>query len=111
MGALVSGAKKKLKPRLRAFRNEAAVSALAIAIGLGAVLKIHAQEIKQAIQQAAATPSTTVPEIVVSAPKQKPKVTRTKRAAAAGAATASAQPAPANPQPDSPAAPACRCRQ
>ena len=91
----MSAAKKKLKARLRAFRSEAAVSALAIAIGLGAVLKIHAQEIKQAIQQAAATPSTTVPEIVVSAPKQKPKVTRTKRAAAAGAATASAQPAPA----------------
>ena len=94
-GRWCQAAKKKLKARLRAFRNEAAVSALAIAIGLGAVLKIHAQEIKQAIQQAAATPSTTVPEIVVSAPKQKPKVTRTKRAAPAGAATASAQPAPA----------------
>ena len=95
MGAFVSGAKKKLKSRLRAFRNEAAVSALAIAIGLGAVLKIHAQEIKQAIKQAAATPSATVPEIVVTAPKQKPKVTRTQRAAGASAVAANTQPAQA----------------
>jgi iron complex outermembrane recepter protein len=99
MSAFVSGADKKLKARLCAFRNEAAVSALAIAIGLGAVLKIHAQEIKQeikqAIKQAAATPSATVPEIVVTAPKPKPKVARTQRGAGTHPATASAQPAPA----------------
>ena len=70
----------KIKSRRYAFRNETAVAALTIAIGLGAVLKINAQEIKQeikqAIKQAAATPTATVPEIVVTAPKQKPKVTR-----------------------------------
>ena len=93
----MSGGNKKLASRLRTFRNEAAVAALAITIGLGAVLKIHAQEIKQeikqAIKQAAATPTATVPEIVVTAPKPKPKVARTARGA--GAATASAQAAPA----------------
>jgi iron complex outermembrane receptor protein len=98
MGVFVSGAKKKLRKRLSAFRNEAAVSALAIAIGLGAVLKIHAQEIKQeikqTIKQAAASPAT-VPEIVVAAPKQKPKVIRTQRAAGTSAVAANTQPAPA----------------
>ena len=67
MGAFVSGARQKLKSRLRALRNEVAVSALAIAIGLGAVLKINAQEIKQAIKLAAAASPATVPEIVVTA--------------------------------------------
>jgi iron complex outermembrane recepter protein len=95
MGAFVSGINKKFKSRLHAFRNEAAVSALAIAIGLGAVLKINAQEIKQAIKQAAATPSTTVPEIVVTAPKQKPKVTRTQHGAGTRPTVASTQTAPA----------------
>jgi iron complex outermembrane recepter protein len=95
MGAFVSGAKQKLKSRLRRFRNEAVVSALAIAIGLGAVLKINAQEIKQAIKQAAATPTATVPEIVVTAPKPKPKVARTPRAAGASAVAANTQPAEA----------------
>ena len=95
MGTFVSGTSKKLKPRLRRFRIEAAVSALAIAIGLGAVLKINAQEIKQTIKQAAATPSTTVPEIVVTAPKPKRKVARTQRGASARSATASAPAAPA----------------
>ena len=93
MSAFVSGADKKLKARLCAFRNEAAVSALAITIGLGAVLKIHAQEIKQAIKPAAATSPASVPEIVVTAPKQKPKVTRTQRAAGTSAVAANAQPA------------------
>jgi hypothetical protein len=60
----------KIKSRRYAFRNETAVAALAIAIGFGAVLSIHAQEIKQAIKLAAATPTVTVPEIVVTAPKQ-----------------------------------------
>jgi len=95
MGAFVSAVNQKLKSRLCAFRNEAAVSALAIAIGLGAVLKINAQEIKQAIKQAAATPSTAVPEIVVTAPKQKPKAARTQRGAGTRAATATAPAAPA----------------
>jgi iron complex outermembrane recepter protein len=95
MGAFVSGAKQKLKSRPRRFRNEAVVSALAIAIGLGAVLKINAQEIKQAIKQAAATPTATVPEIVVTAPKPKPKVARTPRAAGASAVAANTQPAEA----------------
>jgi len=54
----VSAVNQKLKLRLRTFRNEAAVSALAIAIGLGAVLKINAQEIKQAIKLAAAASPT-----------------------------------------------------
>ena len=85
----------KIKSRLYAFRNETAVYALAIAIGLGAVLKSHAQEIKQAIKQAAATSPATVPEIVVTAPKQKPKVTRTPRAAGANAAAANTEPAQA----------------
>src|SRR5580704_4595570 len=97
MGAFMSGANKTLKSRLRTFRNEAAVSALALAIGLGAVLKIHAQEITQAIKQAAATPAATVPEIVVTAPKPKPKVARTQRAAATSTAAANAQPAQAAP--------------
>ena len=83
----------KIKSRPCAFRNEAAVCALAIALGLGAVLKIHAQEIKQEIKQAAATSTATVPEIVVTAPKQKPKVTRTPRAAGATATAANTEPA------------------
>ena len=89
----------KIKSQRYAFRNETAVAALTIAIGLGAVLKINAQEIKQeikqAIKQAAATPTATVPEIVVTAPKQKPKVTRTPRAAGATATAANTEPAQA----------------
>src|ERR1700690_3657270 len=83
----------KIKSRRYAFRNETAVAALTIAIGFGAVLSIHAQEIKQAIKQAAATPTATVPEIVVTAPKPKPKVARTPRAA--GAVAANTEPAQA----------------
>jgi iron complex outermembrane receptor protein len=93
LGAFVSKASQKFKS-LRTFRDEAAVSALAIAIGLGAVLKLHAQDIEQAIKQAAATPSATVPEIVVTAPKQKPRAARTQRGGGArSAAAATAQPA------------------
>jgi iron complex outermembrane recepter protein len=93
MGAFVSKANQKFKS-LRTFRNEAAVSALAIAIGLGAVLKLHAQDIRQPIKQAAATPSATVPEIVVTAPKPKPREARTQRGGGArSAAAAAAQPA------------------
>lgn len=96
----MSGANNnKIKSRRYAFRNETAVAALAIAIGFGAVLKIHAQEIKQEIQQAirqtAATPAATVPEIVVTAPKPKAKVARTPRAAGASAVAANTEPAQA----------------
>jgi iron complex outermembrane receptor protein len=92
----VSGANNnKIKARWYAFRNETAVAALAIAIGFGAVPSIHAQEIRQAIKQAAATSTATVPEIVVTAPKQKPKVTRTQRAAGGNAVAANTQPAQA----------------
>jgi iron complex outermembrane receptor protein len=85
----------KIKSPRYAFRNETAVAALAIAIGFGAVLSIHAQEIRQAIKQAAATSTATVPEIVVTAPKQKPKVTRTQRAAGTSAVAANTEPAQA----------------
>ena len=83
----------KIKSRRYALHNDAAVVALAIAIGFGAVLKINAEEIKQAIKLAAATPTATVPEIVVTAPRQKPKVTRTQRPAGASAAAANTEPA------------------
>ncbi len=93
----MSGAKNnKIKSRRYAFRNETAVAALALAIGLGAVLKINAEEIKQAIKLAAATSPAVVPEIVVTAPRHKPKVARTQRAAGASVAAANtetAQPA------------------
>jgi outer membrane receptor protein involved in Fe transport len=66
----VSGADKKLKSRLYAFRKEAAVSALAIAIGLGAVTEASAQTNSN---PASASTSAKIPEIVVTAPKTKPK--------------------------------------
>src|SRR6202451_1266789 len=92
-GAFVSKANQKFKS-LRTFRNEAAVSALAIAIGLGAVLKLHAQDIRQPIKQAAATPSATVPATAAPAPKPKPRAARTHRGGGArSAAAAAAQPA------------------
>jgi outer membrane receptor protein involved in Fe transport len=68
----VSGANKKLKSRLHAFRNEAAVSALAIVIGLSAISKATAETDNN---PAGASPkaATKIPEIVVTAPKTKPK--------------------------------------
>ena len=66
----MSGADKKLKSRLCAFRKEAAVSALAIAIGLGAVTEASAQTNSN---PASASTSAKIPEIVVTAPKTKPK--------------------------------------
>ena len=66
----MSGADKKLKSRLYAFRKEAAVSALAIAIGLGAVTEASAQTNSN---PASASTSAKIPEIVVTAPKTKPK--------------------------------------
>ena len=66
----MSGADKKLKSRLYAFRKDAAVSALAIAIGLGAVTEASAQTNSN---PASASTSAKIPEIVVTAPKTKPK--------------------------------------
>jgi outer membrane receptor protein involved in Fe transport len=82
----VSGQSKRLKSRLRAFRNEAAVSALAAAIGLGAVAKAAAQT---NTNPAPASPAAAanIPEIVVSAPKVKPKP-KVARSPPQGAATA-----------------------
>jgi outer membrane receptor protein involved in Fe transport len=81
----VSGANKKPKSRLRTFRNDAAVSALAIAIGLGAIAKASAQTTNNP-----ASPSTKIPEIVVTAPKTKPKPKLARQPPAQGTATAAA---------------------
>jgi outer membrane receptor protein involved in Fe transport len=85
----VSGANKKLKSRLRALRNEAAVSALAIVIGLGAISKATAETDNN---PAPASPkaSTKIPEIVVTAPKTKPKPKVARQPPAQGTATAAA---------------------
>jgi outer membrane receptor protein involved in Fe transport len=85
----VSGANKKLKSRLRAFRNDAAVSALAIIIGLGAISKAIAETDNN---PAPASPkaSTKIPEIVVTAPKTKPKPKVARQPPAQGTATAAA---------------------
>jgi iron complex outermembrane receptor protein len=88
---VVSRSNNKRKLSLRAFRNRATVSTLAIAIGLGAVLKTDAQENKQR----AAPAANNVPEIVVTAPKPKPKAARVQRGAGTRSAAAAAQPAPA----------------
>jgi outer membrane receptor protein involved in Fe transport len=94
----VSGANEKLKSRLHAFRNEAAVSALAILIGLGAISQAAAETDNN---PAGASPkaSAKIPEIVVTAPKTKPKPKvarqppqqRTATAAVAANATTPAQ--------------------
>jgi outer membrane receptor protein involved in Fe transport len=81
----VSGANKKPKSRRRTFRDEAAVSALAIAIGLGAIAKASAQTTNNP-----ASPSTKIPEIVVMAPKTKPKPKLARQPPAQGTATAAA---------------------
>jgi outer membrane receptor protein involved in Fe transport len=85
----VSGANKKLKSRLHAFRNDAAVSALAIAIGLGAIAKASAQTNNNPTS-ASPGASTKIPEIVVTAPKtkSKPKVARQPPQQGTAAATA-----------------------
>jgi outer membrane receptor protein involved in Fe transport len=87
----VSGANKKLKSRLHAFRNEAAVSALAIVIGLGAISKASAQT-NNTPAPASPAASTKIPEIVVTAPKTKPKPKVARQPPQQGTATA----APAN---------------
>jgi len=91
----VSGANKTLKSRPCAFRNEAAVSALAIAIGLVTIAKASAQTNGN---PASASTSAKIPEIVVTAPKTKPKPkvarqppTQGTAAAAAANATTAAQ--------------------
>ena len=83
----MSGANKKLKSRLRAFRNEATVSALAIIIGLGAISKAIAETDNN---PAPASPkaSTKIPEIVVTAPKTKPKPKVARQPPAQGTAAA-----------------------
>jgi outer membrane receptor protein involved in Fe transport len=88
----MSGADKKLKARPCAFRNEAVVSALAIAIGLGAIAKASAQTDNNPTP-ASPTTSNKIPEIVVTAPKTKPKSKVARQPATQG--TASAAPAAA----------------
>ena len=91
----MSGAKSNFRSWLHAFRNEAAVSALAIVIGLGAISKATAETDNN---PAPASPkvSNKIPEIVVTAPKTKPKpkVARQPPAQGAAAATAAAADAP-----------------
>jgi outer membrane receptor protein involved in Fe transport len=72
LGAFVSEANKKLKSRLHAFRNEAAVSALAITIGLGGISQVAAETANNP-EGASPAASTEIPEILVTAPKTKPK--------------------------------------
>jgi len=66
------------------------VSILVLVIGLGAVLKIHAQEGDQQNKETPATPGVAMPRIVVTAPKPKPRVARARRGAGAAAAAAAA---------------------
>jgi iron complex outermembrane receptor protein len=103
MGAYVPNSNDdKLNLRPRTFRHRLIVSTLAIAVGLGAVLKIHAQENAQQNKPAAPATSTTgtsVPEIVVTAPKPKRKVARTPRGTGARSTVAATQAAPATAAP------------
>ena len=85
----MSGANKKLKSRLRAFRHDAAVSALAIVIGLGAIAKAIA-ETDNNPAPLSPTASTKIPEIVVTAPKTKPKPKVARQPPTQGTAAAAA---------------------
>jgi outer membrane receptor protein involved in Fe transport len=85
----VSEVNKKLKARLFAFRNEAAVSALAIVIGLGTISKASAQT-NDTPAPASPAASTKIPEIVVTAPKTKPKPKVARQPPQQGTATATA---------------------
>ena len=71
------------------------MSILVLVIGLGAVLKIHAQEGDQQNKETPATPGVAMPRIVVTAPKPKPRVARARRGAGAAAAAAGTQATPA----------------
>ena len=75
-GPIVFGAAAKLNTRCPS-RRAALVATLAIAIGLGTATKIFAQS----SGTPAAANQSTVPEIVVTAPKLKPKAGRPSRAA------------------------------
>jgi outer membrane receptor protein involved in Fe transport len=101
----MAGADTRRGARSRAFRNDVAVGALALAIGLGAVTGIRAQDNQPettpspaappapstaAPAPSAATPAGSVPEIVVTAPKTNPKPKLARRPPAPGAATAAA---------------------
>ena len=66
------------------------MSVLVLVIGLGAILKIHAQEGDQQNKETPATPGVAMPRIVVTAPKPKPRVARARRGAGAAAAAAAA---------------------
>jgi outer membrane receptor protein involved in Fe transport len=92
----VSGSIRQRRLWRPALRHEAAVSALAIAVGLVAVPKTDAQEQTPPAPPAAPSTSpsaapTNIPEIVVAAPKLKPKRAATPRPAAASTAAADAQ--------------------
>ena len=91
----MSKAQKKLHLRRRVIRKEAAVSVLALIIGLSAVLKIHAQEGDQQSKETPTTPGVAMPRIVVTAPKPKPRVARARRGAGAATAAAGTQATPA----------------
>jgi outer membrane receptor protein involved in Fe transport len=88
-GAFVSGADKKLEPRLSALRNEAVGAALVIAIGLAAISKAAAQSNDNPAPASPAV-ATKIPEIVVMAPKIKPKPKAARRPPAQGTAAAAA---------------------
>jgi outer membrane receptor protein involved in Fe transport len=66
--------------------GEIAVTALAVVFGLGSTAKLHAQQ----ADAPATSDQTKIPEIVVTAPKSKPKPKRVARQAPQGAATAAA---------------------
>jgi len=92
----VSGSIRQRRLWRAALRHEAAVSALAITVGLAAVSKTDAQEQTAPAPPAApstspSAASTNIPEIVVAAPKFKPKRAATPRPAAASTAAADAQ--------------------
>ncbi len=91
MGRSCQGPKNNLKSRLHAFRNDAVASALAIVIGLGAIAKATAQTDNNPAGTSPAA-STKIPEIVVTAPKTKPKPKVARQPPQQGTATA----APAN---------------
>jgi len=92
----MSQAQKKLPACRFGIRKQAAVSVLALVIGLGAVLKIHAQEGDQQSKETPTTPGVAMPRIVVTAPKPKPRVARARRGAGAAAAAAGTQATPAD---------------
>src|SRR5580700_3563982 len=86
-GAFVSGADENLKSRLSAFRNKAAIAALVITVGLAAISKAAAQTNDNPAPASPAV-ATKIPEIVVMAPKIKPKPKAARQPPAQGTAAA-----------------------